>query len=111
MSPPRGFDPKPKPAEYPTSERARSFCLTLTWWKGCSSSAPERKGAVTANPETLLLRDAEAAALCSFGRSTWHRLVARGAVPPGLKIGRARRWRRGELLDWLEDGASDVWTW
>jgi excisionase family DNA binding protein len=62
-------------------------------------------------PEPLLLTDRQAAALCSFGRSTWHRLVSAGKVPPGLRIGRNRRWRRAELLAWLEAGAPDGRTW
>jgi excisionase family DNA binding protein len=61
--------------------------------------------------EPLLLTDREAAALCGLGRSTWHSLQAAGKVPPGLKIGRSRRWRRAELLAWIEAGAPDARTW
>ena len=62
-------------------------------------------------PEALLLSDREAAALCGLGRSTWRRLQSAGKIPPALKLGRSCRWRRSELLAWIEAGAPDGRTW
>jgi len=46
-----------------------------------------------------------------LGRSTWRRLLSAGKVLPPLRIGRACRWRRAELLAWLDAGAPDARTW
>jgi excisionase family DNA binding protein len=59
----------------------------------------------------LLLTDREAAALCGLGRSTWRRLQSAGKIPPPLHLGRSCRWRRAELLDWLDAGAPDRAEW
>jgi excisionase family DNA binding protein len=62
-------------------------------------------------PEPLLLRDTEAAALLGIGRSTLRRLLCAGKVPPPIHLGRSCRWRRAELLAWLEAGAPDARMW
>jgi predicted DNA-binding transcriptional regulator AlpA len=62
-------------------------------------------------PKALLLTDREAAALCGLGRSTWRRLQAGGKVPPPIHLGRSCRWRRSELLAWIDAGAPEACTW
>lgn len=54
--------------------------------------------------EPALLRDRESAALCSIARSTFLALVRDGRAPRPVRLGSATRWRRAELLDWIEAG-------
>lgn len=42
---------------------------------------------------------------------TIHRDLACGRIPPGLRIGRARRWPRQEIAEWAEAGMPDAKTW
>ena len=46
----------------------------------------------------LLISDVQAAALCGCSRSHWHALAAAGKVPPSVRLGRKRLWRRLELV-------------
>lgn len=62
-----------------------------------------------ATPE--LLRDTEAAELCGLSRSGWHKANSAGRVPLPVRIGRATRWRRTELLDWIAAGTPRRDRW
>jgi len=70
-------------------------------------------GTTTLAIEPELLTDAEAAHLCGMGRSTWRRLHAAGKVPEPVRLGGCVRWRRREILDWIEEGCPprDRWRW
>ncbi len=60
-------------------------------------------------PELL---DAHAAAnLCSLSASTWWRRLAAGDIPGPIRIGRATRWRREELMGWIRAGCPARRTW
>jgi predicted DNA-binding transcriptional regulator AlpA len=59
----------------------------------------------------LLIPDTEAAALAGVCRATWHRLRAANKVPPAVRLGRAVRWRREEVIAWIEAGCPDGPTW
>src|SRR6516162_6860453 len=61
--------------------------------------------------ESLLIPDTVAAALAGIGRSTWWRLHAAGKTPAAIKIGRAVRWNRAEIVAWIEAGCPDRLTW
>jgi excisionase family DNA binding protein len=61
--------------------------------------------------EALLLADKAAAAMAGVSRATWHRLRAAGKLPPAVRLGRAVRWRRDELVAWIEAGCPDGRTW
>ncbi len=61
--------------------------------------------------DTLLLRAAEAAKLCSVSLPTWWRWDSAGRIPQGLKIGGARLWRREELIKWIEAGSPTRVNW
>ena len=45
----------------------------------------------------------ETAAYLALPVSTLHYLVATGAAPPSFKIGKARKFDRGEVVAWLEE--------
>ncbi len=59
---------------------------------------------MNSSPESLLIPDIAAAALCGCSRSHWHALAAAGKVPPSVKLGRKRLWRRGDVLLFIEWG-------
>jgi predicted DNA-binding transcriptional regulator AlpA len=59
----------------------------------------------------LLIPDTDAAALAGVSRATWHRLRAAGKVPPAVRLGRAVRWRRAEVVAWIGAGCPDRRTW
>jgi predicted DNA-binding transcriptional regulator AlpA len=61
--------------------------------------------------EPLLLSDVQAAALCGCSRSHWHVLAAAGKIPPSIKLGRKRLWRRQEIESWILAGCPDSATW
>ncbi|HZZ76909.1 MAG TPA: helix-turn-helix domain-containing protein [Gemmataceae bacterium] len=63
------------------------------------------------NSESLLIPDTEVAALCHCSRSHWHTLSAAGKVPPSVKLGRKRLWRRAEIEAWINAGCPDASTW
>lgn len=65
----------------------------------------------TETPDPLLIPDKEAAALAGVCRATWHRLRAANKVPPAVRLGRAVRWRREEVIAWIEAGCPDGRTW
>lgn len=62
--------------------------------------------------EPLLISDVQAAALCGCSRSHWHTLAAAGKVPPSVRLGRKRLWRRQEIESWIQAGcpSGDVWA-
>lgn len=59
------------------------------------------------NNEVLLTRG-EVADFLGVGPATVLRLVARGRLPPPVRLSRrCHRWRRSELLGWLTEGGSN----
>ena len=69
---------------------------------------PHRTG-VVAPP--LLLRAADAAALCGKSERTWRCWDAAGLVPRPVRIRRATFWRPEELRRWVEAGCPDRLRW
>lgn len=65
----------------------------------------------TDSPDPLLIPDTEAATLAGVSRATWHRLRAAGKLPPAVRLGRAVRWNRVELIAWIEAGCPDARAW
>src|SRR5262245_49476717 len=55
------------------------------------------KGCVAAYIAPLLIPDIEAARVCGISRATLHRLRAAGQFPPGVKLGRALRFKLSDL--------------
>ncbi len=56
----------------------------------------------------ILLRGAEAAALCRVSRTTWNRWIRAGKAPAGIKIEAVRLWQRKALIEWIEQGMPSV---
>lgn len=61
--------------------------------------------------DALLIPDTAAAALAGVSRAHWHRLRAAGKLPPAVKLGRCLRWRREEVVAWIQGGCPDGRTW
>ena len=61
--------------------------------------------------DALLIPDTVAAALAGVSRATWHRLRAAGKLPPSVRLGRSIRWRRAEIVAWIDTGCPDGRTW
>ena len=55
-----------------------------------------------------LLRDDKAAALCDIATRTFRRLVAARKAPQPIKINSLIRWRRSELLEWIDGGCLPI---
>ncbi len=65
----------------------------------------------TIQTERILIDAKEAAALCGLGISTWYNLVASGKVPDSVRLGRSVKWRREELLAWIDAGCPARTAW
>ena len=76
-------------------------------------AAATMEPAAPPRPEAALITASELAATLHVGRSTVHELGRSGRLPPGISLGRCRRWRRQEILDWIERGCppANRWTW
>jgi predicted DNA-binding transcriptional regulator AlpA len=45
----------------------------------------------------------DVAAKLRISRQQVHRLISRGLLPQGLKLGRSRRWLASELENWMRE--------
>ena len=54
--------------------------------------------------ETALLDVKEASRLCSISAPMLYKLNAAGNLPAPIKIGKLMRWRRKEILKWINAG-------
>lgn len=70
--------------------------------KAASSNA--KATSVTAE----LVTTAEGAAFCGVGERTFWRWAHSGRAPRPIKIGRIARFRRSEILAWIEAGCPRV---
>lgn len=59
----------------------------------------------TQSPDELL-NIAQAAVIVDVSIDTLRRWAAKGCGPPHLRVGRAIKFRRGELLAWLDKQAA-----
>lgn len=53
-----------------------------------------------------LIRDAEGAAMLGCSKATFWRLVAKGAIPPPIKIGGMSRWKVSDVQKFIEQAAQ-----
>lgn len=61
--------------------------------------------------DPLLIPDTVAAAMTGISRATWRRLLSTGKVLSPIRLGRACRWRRAEVVAWIDAGCPDSRTW
>ncbi len=61
--------------------------------------------------ESVLLDAREAWTLCGLSKSSWYKHLAAGRIPRPVKIGGALRWRREELLRWIDAGCPARSAW
>ncbi len=63
-------------------------------------------------PEQLLLTAGQAATLLGVSERHFRALDASGRVPRPVRLGRSVRWRRTELVAWLDAGcpSRDKWA-
>ena len=73
---------------------------------------PDKPVASTYEPVVSALLTAEAVGklLSVSTRSVW-RLAASHRLPAPVVVGRRKRWRRAELLDWIEAGLPSRGEW
>lgn len=66
-----------------------------------------------AAPTALVLSDAQAATMMGCSRSHWRSMDRLGQVPASVKLGRSTKWRRDEVIDWLNAGCPPrhQWRW
>ena len=65
---------------------------------------------VEASDSAVLTANAAAALLGISERHVWS-LHASGRLPRPIRLGRSVRWRRGELLEWLDAGCPPRDRW
>lgn len=53
-----------------------------------------------------LIRDAEGAAMLGCSKATYWRLVAKGALPPPIKIGGMSRWTVSDIQTLIQNAAQ-----
>ena len=69
------------------------------------------KNIAATEPLTLTLTATQAAKLLGISRSQYYRMHTAGKVPEPVKLGGAVRWRRLELIEWLDAGAPSRDRW
>lgn len=65
---------------------------------------------VTLDAEHLreLLSADESATVSGMGRRTWWRYVSSGRAPQPVRVGGLVRWRKSELIAWIQAGCPRV---
>jgi predicted DNA-binding transcriptional regulator AlpA len=74
-------------------------------------AVPSELGVMDDGCTPLLLRAADAAALCDTSLRTWRTWDVAGKIPQPIRIGRSLRWRASELHAWIAAGCPDRSTW
>lgn len=64
------------------------------------------------NP-SLLMTAQEAWMLCGMKKTTWYKNQSRKKIPAPVRVNGFIRWRRQEILDWIEAGCppQSKWMW
>lgn len=52
----------------------------------------------------VLISASEAAKMCGLSRSSFYKLISTGRAPRPIKLGRAARWPRQAILEWISAG-------
>jgi prophage regulatory protein len=77
----------------------------------CLQVVEESKSREVRGLSPLLLRTAEAAALCKVSTRTWRGWDAAGKIPKPIRIGRSTLWRSEELHAWAAAGCPRRQQW
>ncbi len=86
-------------------ERLVTVLERLAAWLETDASTPTNPvEADTAKPQALLIDIDAVALLINESARTVQRLCDRGDIPPPVRLGRSRRWRRAEIVEWIEAG-------
>ncbi len=72
---------------------------------------PSIDASVANQPERLLLRAPEAAALCGIRVRTWRTWDNSGKIPRPIRMGRSTYWRIDELRAWAAAGCPQRRDW
>ncbi len=62
-------------------------------------------------PNSLALADHEVATMLGCSRSHWRNLHRLGMTPASVNIGRSTKWRRDEVIDWLNADCPPRHRW
>ncbi len=57
--------------------------------------------------ESAMMDAREAAKLCSFSESMLYKLNRAGKMPPPIRIGALLRWKRSDVVRWIEEGCPE----
>lgn len=76
------------------------------------SVTEKERGKVGACAKSELIDVVEVARMCGMSQSMYKKLYCMEMTPEGIKLGRLRRWRRAEILAWIEAGCPcrSKWT-
>ena len=66
---------------------------------------------ISESDDHLLLTAAQAAELCNVSERSWRSWDSAAKIPAGIKLGRAKRWRPGELRAWVQAGCPPRREW
>ncbi len=66
---------------------------------------------IATQTENALVDAKEAAAICGMSRAAWYKHLSAGRLPRPVKIGNLARWRRRELLKWIDAGCPTLQKW
>lgn len=58
----------------------------------------------------ILFTTKEAAAFCMISESSFYKLNKKRMVPKPLRIGTMYRWRKNDLVSWVEAGCPKNWN-
>lgn len=61
--------------------------------------------------DAALLTAEQAWTLCGLSKSAWYKYHSAGKIPAPVRIGGALRWRRDELLAWINAGCPSRTKW
>lgn len=62
-------------------------------------------------PLRELITIKQAAEICGMSDQMFYSLYKRGKTPDSIKFGRLRRWRKREILNWIDAGCPDREVW
>lgn len=76
-------------------------------------SAPGDTSMTDNDGSPILLTAKEAWTLCRMKKTSWYKNLALKAIPQPVRIKGMVRWRKDEILDWIEAGCptQSKWRW